>query len=84
MQMPRYHFDVRDGEDFAEDEEGLELASLEEAFHEARLSLSEIARETLRDATKSGSVSIELRIGDEVIGSISVNYDFDMRSSRQH
>lgn len=82
--MQRYHFDVRDGEDLAEDEEGLELATFEEALQEARLSLSEIAREVLREATTSGSVSIEVRSGEDVIGSISVNYNFEMRGKRQH
>ena len=34
--MPRYYFDIRDGEEFVEDEEGIEL----EGIAEAQFSLS--------------------------------------------
>ena len=35
LPMPRYHFDLRDGDAFAEDEEGVELSDIESAQIEA-------------------------------------------------
>jgi hypothetical protein len=44
LPMPRYHFDLRDGDAFAEDEEGVELSDIESAQIEAAGSLSDMSR----------------------------------------
>ena len=46
--MPRYYFDVRDGDEVAPDEEGLELSSIEAVREEAALSLADMARDAVR------------------------------------
>ncbi len=47
--MPRYYFDVDDGERLSHDQEGTDLASREEARREAIGILPDIAREVLPD-----------------------------------
>lgn len=57
--MPRYFFNIRDGHDLDEDEEGVELPDLEAAKAEALATVEEL-REELADAG-----NIELEIADE-------------------
>jgi hypothetical protein len=45
--MPRFFFDHRDGNDFIRDDDGLELASVENAREEATSGLAGIVRDTL-------------------------------------
>ena len=57
--MPRFYFDVRDGDRSTHDDEGVELVGIEEARDEATRALGEIARDALR---LSGSLRRELSI----------------------
>jgi hypothetical protein len=57
--MPRFYFNIRDGYDVDEDEEGIELPDLEAARAEALATVEEL-REELADAG-----NIELEIVDE-------------------
>ena len=57
--MPRYFFNIRDGYDVDEDEEGIELPDIEAARAEALATVEEL-RDELRDAG-----NIELEITDE-------------------
>ena len=57
--MPRYFFNIRDGYDVDEDEEGVELPNVEAARAEALATVEEL-RDELRDAG-----DIELEITDE-------------------
>jgi hypothetical protein len=50
--MPRYFFDVRDGEKITRDDDGLELASLDTAQNEAVKALPEIAKDQLPDGSR--------------------------------
>jgi hypothetical protein len=61
--MPRYYFDIRDGEEFIEDEEGIELEDIAEAQMEAAATLADISKEfPLRSPQPLGfSLSIEVR-----------------------
>jgi hypothetical protein len=47
--MPRYYFDVSDGDKFTRDDEGLEMGDLIEASKAAVAALPEIARDVLPD-----------------------------------
>jgi hypothetical protein len=59
--MPLYFFDFRDGEEFVQDEEGIELLDLEDAFCEAAYSLAEL---TSKESELVGSgVAIVVRDG---------------------
>ena len=57
--MPRYFFNIRDGHDVDEDEEGVELPDLDAAKAEALATVEEL-RDELADAG-----NIELEITDE-------------------
>ncbi len=62
--MPRYYFDLRDGDDLTPDEEGLELASVHSAQEEAALSLADLAKEAIRDCRidgQGGLLAVEVR-----------------------
>lgn len=48
--MPRYYFDIQDGEQFSRDEQGMELDGLEAAKREAAAALPDIAREVIPDS----------------------------------
>jgi hypothetical protein len=58
--MPRYYFNVRDGRDVDEDEEGVELPDLEAARAEALATVAE-----LRDELGPDAARIELEITDD-------------------
>ena len=59
--MPRYYFDIRDGESIAVDEEGLELPDLRTAAVEAAQSLAEMA-EGMPPGTEHHHRAIEVRL----------------------
>jgi hypothetical protein len=58
--MPRYYFNVRDGYDLDEDDEGVELPDLETARAEAQATVEE-----LRDELGPEAQNIQLEITDE-------------------
>ena len=60
--MPRFYFDVRDGDKLDLDDEGLEFAST----HEARVEASRALAEMIKDAMPNGwhkAMAIEVRRG---------------------
>jgi hypothetical protein len=61
--MPRYFFDVTETGKVSIDDEGLELASLQDARREALQALGGIARDELPDGDRRQFV-IEIREGD--------------------
>jgi hypothetical protein len=64
-QMPRYYFDVRDGENFSTDEEGIDLQTLENAWLEAALSAAEMAKDKLPERLIHGDQQMTVDIRDE-------------------
>ena len=60
--MKRYYFDIRDGDGFAPDEEGLELPDIEAAQQEAALSLADLSRDAVRMLRRNARLmQIEVR-----------------------
>ena len=47
--MPRFFFDIHDGEDFTSDRPGLDLDDLEAAKDEARKALPDIVKDEMPD-----------------------------------
>lgn len=71
--MPRYHFDVRDGQDVFIDEDGMDLPDLDTAIGEARRTLADMMRDSLRnDGGDALSIAIRAGAGGPVIVSASV------------
>jgi len=58
--MPRYYFDLREGETFAPDKDGQEFADLDSAEYEAACTAAQIGRERL-PASEAREITIEVR-----------------------
>lgn len=58
--MPLYFFDTRDGDDFIEDDDGIELLHLEQVKIVAAKSLADLARDVLPGSVRRKLV-IEVR-----------------------
>jgi hypothetical protein len=58
--VPRFYFDVREGEKFIPDEKGLEFDSLDAAEHEAARAAAEIGRDRLPKGDVR-EVTVEIR-----------------------
>jgi hypothetical protein len=50
--MPRFFFDIHDGEDFTPDRDGLDLDDLEAAKAEAKRTLPEIVKDEMPDGDR--------------------------------
>jgi hypothetical protein len=50
--VPRFFFDIHDGEDFTPDREGLDLDDLEAAKAEAKRTLPEIVKDEMPDGNR--------------------------------
>jgi hypothetical protein len=74
--MPRYHFDLRDGQAFVLDEEGLELPDIESAQMEAAEFLSDTVKElTMRRSDPAGhSMAIEVRQAERTLFLLSFTF----------
>ncbi len=59
--MPRYFIDTHDGDLFLKDEEGLDLACLQEARAQAQGALADLAREKIARAGSQWSMTTFVR-----------------------
>jgi hypothetical protein len=75
--MPLFHFDVREGQRFIPDEEGIDCPGLDAAEREAAEAAAEIGRDLLPDG-RARAVSIEVRNehGQRVL-TVTVSLDID-------
>jgi hypothetical protein len=58
--MPRFFFDVREGNSLTSDDEGLDFPDIEQAHREANRALADMAKEAIRDGQLS-ELAIEIR-----------------------
>ena len=58
--MPLFYFDTRDGDEFFEDDSGLELPDLAAAKTEAAMALAELARDVI-PGSSTRQLSVEVR-----------------------
>ena len=80
--MSRYYFDMRDEDDVASDEEGLELPTIESVQEEAARSLADMARDavqTHRDGTRR-PMAIEVR--DDNGSVLQARFTFEVEKQR--
>jgi uncharacterized protein YfcZ (UPF0381/DUF406 family) len=77
--MPRYYFDLRDGDEFAPDEEGLELSTIEAVQLEAARSLADMARDAVRTSHDGADhrMSIEVRDDDGPVLQVKFTFEID-------
>ncbi|MCC8956847.1 hypothetical protein H8B02_26455 [Bradyrhizobium sp. Pear77] len=82
--MRRYYFDIRDGDEIASDEEGMELPNIERVQEEAARSLADMARDAARQITQHGDahqMAIEVRDTDGPV--MQVSFSFNVKRLRE-
>ena len=72
--MPRFYFDIRDGENYISDEVGLEFPSLKSARDNASSSLAEIMKDALPDVVQY-EVSVEVRGEGEILFRARITFE---------
>lgn len=80
--MPRYYFDIRDGDVLCPDEEGLELANCRAAGIEAAMSLAGMARE-LAELDRPRPMGIEVRTDEGPFFQVSLIAEAANRGSKR-
>jgi hypothetical protein len=78
----RYYFDLRDGEEVAVDDEGVELSSLQAVQEEAALSLADMARNAIPAQLNDGAyhlMAIEVRDESGPVLRVRLTCEFDRR-----
>ena len=60
MLVPRFYFDIRDGDQFIRDEYGLDYPNIETARDSATIALAEMAKEALPRAERH-HIAVEVR-----------------------
>ncbi|MEZ0081491.1 DUF6894 family protein [Bradyrhizobium japonicum] len=78
--MTRYYFDLRDGDIFIKDAEGLELLDIAEAQIEAAEFLCDMVKDiSMREALLPGyPMSVEVRQADQIV--LILGFTFPKRS----
>ena len=82
--MPRYYFDLREGDELAVDEEGLEMATLQTVQMEAARSLVDMARQaiwTKAETVLGHRMAIEVR--DENGPVLQAKFTFELERHKQ-
>jgi len=82
--MPRFYFDLRDGDDLAVDEEGLELPDIGAVQAEAAISLADMARDAVHNAPLGpGGHRMAIEVRDEIGPVMQVRFLFEVEPQRQ-
>ena len=81
--MPRYYFDLLEGDLLALDEEGLELSSLRAVQAEAAKSLADMARDAVHTFPPAmGRQDMAIEVRDEIGPLLQVKFTFEVESLR--
>ena len=74
--MTRYYFDLRDGDIFIEDAEGLDMVDIAEAQIEAAEFLGDMVKDiSMREAKAAGyPMSVEVRQANEIVLILSFTF----------
>ena len=81
--MPRYYFDLLEGDLLAVDEEGLELSSLRAVQAEAAKSLADMARDAVHSYPLSvGRQDMAIEVRDEIGPLMQVRFTFEVERLR--
>jgi hypothetical protein len=80
--MPRYFFDVRDGDNVAPDDEGLELPATEAAWDEAAHSLADMLRDAVRMQRQGEDHRMAVEVRDDNGPVLTVEVSFKAKRHR--
>jgi len=82
--MPRFYFDLRDGDDLAVDEEGLELPNIGAVQAEAAISLADMARDAVHSAPLvRGGHRMAIEVRDDAGPVMQVRFAFEVEAQKQ-
>lgn len=81
--MPKYFFDVQDGDGLFIDEVGIELPDMDTAIREARRALADMMRDALRDQSGQ-AVVIRIRDGADGPVILSVSLTTELPEGHRH
>lgn len=77
--MPRYYFDLRDGDYLAPDEEGVDLPDLVAVQNEAARAIADLARDTVRTSRSFGAArGLVIEARDENGPVMRARFQFDI------
>lgn len=76
--MPRYYFDLREGDELAIDDEGLELSTIEAVQAEAARSLADMARDAVRKDRDCAGHHMAIEVRDDNGPVLQVRFTFEM------
>jgi hypothetical protein len=76
--MARYYFDIREGDELAPDEEGLELSSIERVQEEAARSLADMARDAVRKNHDGAGNQMAIEVRDDNGPVLQVKFTFEI------
>ena len=82
--MPRYYFDLREGDELAVDEEGLEMATLQIVQMETARSLVDMARQaiwTKAETVLGHRMAIEVRDGNGPV--LQAKFTFELEKHKR-
>ena len=74
--MPRYYFDLKDGNGTTPDEEGLDLRDLDAAQDEAARSLGGMAHDAVATLSGSGAEQMEIEVRHDDGPVMTVRFSF--------
>jgi uncharacterized protein YfcZ (UPF0381/DUF406 family) len=77
----RYYFDLREGDDIAPDDEGMELATIEAVQAEAARALADMARDAVRKEPNGAGhqMAIDVRDDDGLILQVKFTFAIERR-----
>jgi hypothetical protein len=81
--MPRYYFDLIEGDEVILDEEGLELSSIAKVQEEAARSLADLARDAIRLIFDKASHTMAIGVRDDDGPVMQIRFTFDVDNTRQ-
>ena len=82
--MARYYFDIREGDDLATDEEGLELSTLQAVQEEAARSLADMARDAVRGEPDGAAHDMSIEVRDANGPVMDVKFSFRVNWKQRH
>ena len=80
--MPRYYFDMREGDDIAPDEEGMELRTTQAVQEEVARTLADMARDAMRGRPDGVGHQMSIEIRDDAGHVMQVKFTFEVHEYR--
>ncbi|QIG92788.1 MULTISPECIES: DUF6894 family protein [unclassified Bradyrhizobium] len=81
--MTRYYFDLRDGEELAPDEEGLELNSMQAAQMEAAKSVADMVRDVVYQSQRVHNHRMAIEVRDDKGPVMQLKFTFEIEKKLQ-